>query len=195
MASVLTPGSPPTHDHPGEGRGPIGEAAVTTCNPSLPPSPNWAPAFAGVVPSPCGQLVLYRQLASCRPHPSHHPGGGRGPDGKVAVTARCRSLPPSPNWAPALAGVVPSPCGQLVLYRQIASCRPHPLHLPGGGRGPGGEVAVTTRCPLLPPSPNWAPAFAGVVPSPLRAACTISTNSIVQAASLAPPRRRPGSSW
>ncbi len=35
---------------------------------------------------------------------SRHPGGGRGPVGKVAVTARRPSLSPSPNWAPASAG-------------------------------------------------------------------------------------------
>ncbi len=126
--------------------------------------------------------------------PTHdHPGEGRGPAGKVAVTARCPSLPPSPNWAPAFAGVVGGGPGGV--SRRGASCRSHPSHLPGGGRGPGGKVAVATCCPALPRSPNWASAFAGVVPSPLRAAGTISTNSIVQAASLAPPRRRPGSRW
>jgi len=49
------------------------------------------------------------------------------------------------------------------LSRRIAWCRSDLSHLPGGGRGPGGEVVVTTCCPALPPSPNWAPAFAGVV--------------------------------
>ncbi len=34
-------------------------------------------------------------------------------------------------------------------------------HLPGGGRGPIGEVAVTTRKPRFSTSPNWTPAFAG----------------------------------
>ncbi len=34
--------------HPGEGRGPIGMAGVTDCRALLRPSPNWAPAFAGV---------------------------------------------------------------------------------------------------------------------------------------------------
>jgi len=41
-------GLPPTQYHPGEGRGPIGKAAVTTDRPTLLPPPNWAPAFAGV---------------------------------------------------------------------------------------------------------------------------------------------------
>ncbi len=35
--------------HPGEGRGPIGKVEITESSASLPPSPNWAPAFAGVV--------------------------------------------------------------------------------------------------------------------------------------------------
>ncbi|TCP98057.1 glycosyl transferase family 1 [Sphingomonas sp. PP-F2F-A104-K0414] len=35
---------------------------------------------------------------------SRHPGEGRGPVGKVAVTAFRLSLSPSPNWAPASAG-------------------------------------------------------------------------------------------
>ena len=37
-----------TH-HPGEGRGPVGKVVVTADRPTLLPSPNWAPAFAGVV--------------------------------------------------------------------------------------------------------------------------------------------------
>jgi TolB protein len=36
----------------------------------------------------------------------HHPGGGRGPIGKVGVTKRCVQLAAFPNWAPACAGVV-----------------------------------------------------------------------------------------
>jgi len=36
----------------------------------------------------------------------HHPGEGRGPIGKVAVTERCTPLATLPNWAPAFAGVV-----------------------------------------------------------------------------------------
>ena len=35
--------------HPGEGRGPVGKARVMTRSASQSPSPNWAPAFAGVV--------------------------------------------------------------------------------------------------------------------------------------------------
>ena len=64
---------------------------------------------------------------------------------------RCPTLLPSPNWAPASAGVV------------VGSGRAILLPLPGEGRGPGGEVGVTERCPRLLPFPNWAPAFAGVV--------------------------------
>ncbi len=36
-------------NHPGEGRGPIGMAGVTECRAPSRPSPNWAPASAGVV--------------------------------------------------------------------------------------------------------------------------------------------------
>ncbi len=43
----------------------------------------------------------------------------------------------------------------LILLRQ--------MHLPGAGRGPSGKVDVTKDHPSLPPFPNWAPAFAGVV--------------------------------
>ena len=35
-----------------------------------------------------------------------HPGGGRGPVGKVAVTTDRTQLATFPNWAPAFAGVV-----------------------------------------------------------------------------------------
>ncbi|SFN74212.1 glycosyltransferase [Sphingomonas sp. OK281] len=41
-ASFLNPSR-----HPGGGRGPIGEVAVTAHNPSLSTSPDWTPAFAG----------------------------------------------------------------------------------------------------------------------------------------------------
>ncbi len=42
----------PTHTHhPGEGRGPVGKAAVTPDSPSPSTSPNWTPASAGVVKS------------------------------------------------------------------------------------------------------------------------------------------------
>ena len=103
--------------------------------------------------------------------PHHHlPGGGRGPGGKVAVTTRCPSLPPSPNWAPAFAGEVPVlRGGRQLLSQRGTSCRSHActtpadFYLSGGSRGPIGEVVVTTGCPSLPLSPNWAPAFAGVV--------------------------------
>ncbi len=35
--------------HPGEGRGPVGKVVVTKRGSPLATSPNWAPAFAGVV--------------------------------------------------------------------------------------------------------------------------------------------------
>ncbi len=42
--------APPSH-HPGEGRGPVGKAAVTPESPSPSTSPNWTPASAGEVKS------------------------------------------------------------------------------------------------------------------------------------------------
>ena len=38
--------------------------------------------------------------------PSHHPGEGRGPVGKVAVIKVRAQLATSPNWTPASAGEV-----------------------------------------------------------------------------------------
>ncbi len=43
-------------------------------------------------------------------------------------------------------------------------------HPPGEGRGPIGEVVVTTRISQLATFPSWAPAFAGVVPGDREAA-------------------------
>ena len=40
---------PKKSNHPGEGRGPVGEAGVTERSVQLVTSLNWAPAFAGVV--------------------------------------------------------------------------------------------------------------------------------------------------
>jgi hypothetical protein len=71
-------------NHPGEGRGPIGEAAVTTRRPTSSPFPNWAPASAGVVPIcnvlPEGyqpracddQRVLYSHRANETAHAARH---------------------------------------------------------------------------------------------------------------------------
>ena len=39
-------------------------------------------------------------------HQLHHPGGGRGPVGKVAATNGNAELATSPNWTPAFAGEV-----------------------------------------------------------------------------------------
>ena len=44
---------------------------------------------------------------SANQNQKHHPGEGRGAMGKAAVTARCPTSSPFPNWAPASAGVVP----------------------------------------------------------------------------------------
>jgi len=58
----------------------------------------------------------------------HHPGGGRGPVGKVAITKRDPLLTPFPNWAPATAGVVDYVVKVVEAARRPqaarASCRP-----------------------------------------------------------------------
>ena len=53
-----------------------------------------------------------------------------------------------PDWAPAFAGKATSRLTR---------------HHPGGGRGPVGQVVVTTDRAQLATFPNWAPASAGVV--------------------------------
>ncbi len=115
----------PSH-HPGEGRGPVGKAAVTADSPSPSMSPNWTPASAGEVrggaggatervlavengidstkSDPAGEAAHGGQAAT----PSHPPGEGRGPNGKAAVTADSPSPSTSPNWTPASAGEVKS---------------------------------------------------------------------------------------
>ncbi|WP_432715071.1 hypothetical protein [Sphingomonas faeni] len=58
-------------------------------------------------------------------------------------------------------------CDCLTAPSRVVSTDEHGLsrssHHPGGSRGPIGEVAVTKCCAQLATSPNWAPAFAGVV--------------------------------
>ncbi len=94
----------PSH-HPGEGRGPVGKAAVTPDSPSPSTSPNWTPASTGEVKGRAGGPASHAGQA---PTPSHHPGEGRGPVGKAAVTADSPSPSTSPNWTPASAGEVKS---------------------------------------------------------------------------------------
>ncbi len=57
--------------------------------------PVWVPAFAGT--HAFGYAAILPKI--------YHPGGGRGPIGKVGVTEDCASLATLPNWAPAFAGV------------------------------------------------------------------------------------------
>ncbi len=64
----------------------------------------------------------------------------------------------------------PPPCGG-GSSASLSSIEDHPAkaatphcHHPGEGRGPVGKVVVTKRSPQLATSPNWTPAFAGVVP-------------------------------
>ena len=56
--------------HPGEGRGPVGEVAVTKRRPRLATSPNWAPAFAGEVQ--VAQVVVATTNEQQRPSPHAH---------------------------------------------------------------------------------------------------------------------------
>ena len=72
------------------------------------------------------------------PRNKHHPGEGRGPVGKVAVTTDRAPLAPSPNWAPASAGEV---------------CRAAVVLLIGGVHS-----SLFSR---EGGSPVWVPAFAG----------------------------------
>jgi len=54
--------------HPGEGRGPVGEVAVTERNPSLPTSPNWTPASAGGEPLSGLPLIVFTGQMDYRPN-------------------------------------------------------------------------------------------------------------------------------
>ena len=49
------------------------------------------------------------------------------------------------------------------------------IYHPGGGRDPIGNVEITARNPLSPPSLNWAPAFAGVVIGVERSGTALAT--------------------
>ncbi len=91
--------------HPGEGRGPVGKAAVTPDSPPPSTSPNWTPAFAREVKGGTPDPAAHRGQAAT---PSYHPGEGRGPVGKAAVTPDSPSPSTSPNWTPASAGEVKS---------------------------------------------------------------------------------------
>ncbi|VXC91901.1 hypothetical protein SPHINGOT1_250023 [Sphingomonas sp. T1] len=79
-----------------------------------------------------------RIMRGCLPVPNYHPGEGRGPIAKAAVTVRDPQLLPSPNWAPAFAGGVLWGSFRTETTRNERSIQPWP-------------------------SPNWAPAFAGGV--------------------------------
>ncbi len=98
---------------PGEGRGPIGEAAVTRDSPSSAMSPNWAPAFAGGEPKDGGgnlkngfPLIVFTGQMDYRPnidavtwfvhdilpllrqhHPAHFAIVGRAPTAAVQALA------------------------------------------------------------------------------------------------------------
>ncbi|SFO39807.1 hypothetical protein SAMN05428984_3909 [Sphingomonas sp. OK281] len=79
------------------------------------------------------------QLIHCDHPDSYHPGKGRGPIGKAAVTKRCLQLAASPNWPPAFAGVA----AVLDAERTRTNRRSLTLFSREGG------------------SPVWVPAFAG----------------------------------
>jgi glycosyltransferase involved in cell wall biosynthesis len=151
--------APPSH-HPGEGRGPVGKAAVTPDSPPPSTSPNWTPASAGEVKGGAGGAPDPAAQAEQAATPSHHPGEGRGPVGKVAVTPDSPSPSTSPNWAPASAGEVKGGARDPAAHGGQAA---PPSYHPGEGRGPNGKAAVIADSPSSSTSPNWTPASAGEV--------------------------------
>ena len=72
----------------------------------------------------------------CRLPSSYHPGGGRGPSGKVVVTERRVTSSASPNWAPASAGVVASLAG----FRDLLGSSGYGGYGGYGGYAPGGHA-------------------------------------------------------
>ncbi|MBP2512843.1 glycosyltransferase involved in cell wall biosynthesis [Sphingomonas sp. PvP018] len=183
--------------HPGEGRGPVGKAAVTPDSPSSSTSPNWTPAFAGEVKGGAPDPAAHGGQAAT---PSHHPGEGRGPVGKVAVTPDSPSSSTSPNWTPASAGEVPGGAGGatrrfLAVEDGIDSATfdpaaqagqaATPSYHPGEGRGPVGKAAVTPDSPSPSTSPNWTPASAGEVKGG-------ATDPAAHGGHAAPPSHHPG---
>ncbi len=148
--------------HPGEGRGPVGKAAVTPDSPPPSTSPNWTPAFAREVKGGAPDPAAHGGQAAT---PSHHPGEGRGPVGKAAVTADSPSPSTSPNWTPTSAGEVKGGAGGAIDPAAQAGQATTPSYHPGEGRGPVGKVAVTPDSPSSSTSPNWTPASAGAVKS------------------------------
>ena len=180
-ATTATP--PPQRHHPGEGRGPIGQVAVTARSPPLPSSPNWAPASAGVVnltmfPREGGDPVWAPAFAGEQragtydSSQEHHPGGGRGPVGKVAVTTRCAQLATSPT------GPRPPPgtCGKFAVDTTTVSspaparCPTHPL----SATTPG----MARPCSIRPRASAAAPATGGIssVDRTLASVCTSYTS-------------------
>jgi len=105
-----------------------------------------------------GQAGKFGQAAT----PPHHPGEGRGPVGKVAVTTDSPSPSTSPNWTPASAREVKGGTPDPAAHRGQATA---PSYHPGEGPGPVGKAAVTPDSPSLSTSPNWTPASAGEVKS------------------------------
>ncbi len=151
----------PSH-HPGEGRGPVGKVAVTADSPSSSTSPNRTPASAGEVKGGAGSATDPAAHGGHAAPPSYHPGEGRGPVGKVGVTADSPSPSTSPNWTPASAGEVKGGTPDSAAHGgQTAT----PSHHPGEGRGPVGKAAVTADSPSPSTSPNWTPASPGEVKS------------------------------
>ncbi len=92
--------------HPGEGRGPVGEVAVTERGPGSSTSPNWAPASAGGEPLEGLSLIVFTGQMDYRPnidavtwfacdilplvrqrHPAHFAIVGRAPTAAVQALA------------------------------------------------------------------------------------------------------------
>ena len=144
-----------------------------------------------------------------KPTDSHHPGGGRGPVGEVAVTARSPSSSTSPNWAPASAGGEPLEGLPLIVFTGQMDYRPnidaviwftrdilplvrqrHPAHFAIVGRAPTAAVQAlssdhVTVTGAVDDVRGWL-AAADVCVAPLKLARGIQ-NKVLEAMAMARP--------
>jgi len=137
ISGLRVSGSPHTRRHPGEGRGPIGEASITMRGPLSAMSPDWAPAFAGVerrvrvrsVLASAGVLACIFGAsvnAQTAPAPQAAPAGAPAADdqaGGLVVDVTGGISAPMPIAVPVMptSAVVSTPAGSTdVLGRQLA---------------------------------------------------------------------------
>ena len=174
---------------PGGGRGPLGASLTERSASVLRPFLLGPGLRRGGVPS-CYRMfplvVLPRRrepglgphlrgetrLGQVRRISRHHPGGGRGPSGKVAITTRCAQLATSPN------GPRPPPgtCGKFAVDTTSVSS-------PAPARCPTHPLSVTTPgmarpCSIRPRASAAAPATGGIssVDRTLASVCTSYTS-------------------